>query len=216
MNKNMHGLLVLASLLVYTIRGTIPGLEIPVNYIVWFQIMYVIGAYLRIYFDELPDILINPRKNGIVMMGMIVLAVASIIGGVYYTVNTGVARYYYYVADSNKLMAVLLAVTSFCFFKTHHIKYNKLINGLGSATFGVLLIHANSDAMRKWLWGTINPVQMFETRKIYFLSFAVVVGIFVICSIIDKIRVVLLETPIFHLLGNKIDVLDDKINSLCE
>lgn len=37
-------------------------------------------------------------------------------------------------------------------FKDLKIKQSKIINALGGATFGVLLIHAHSDEMRQWLW----------------------------------------------------------------
>lgn len=45
----------------------------------------------------------------------------------------------------------LLAVFAFLMFKNIQIPYNKGINTVAASTFGVLLIHANSDAMRKWL-----------------------------------------------------------------
>lgn len=214
LNKGKHGLLVLACLFVYTIRGSIPGLEISMNYVTWFSIIYVIGAYLRMYYNDLPDILTNPRKNGFIMSGTIILSVVSILCGIDCFVNKGIARYYYYISDSNKILAVLLAVSTFLFFESHSIRYSKIINALGKTTFGVLLIHANSDAMRAWLWGTINPVSMFESKKIYVLSFLVVIGIFIVCSMIDWIRIAVLEKPIFNLLEEKVDTLENKLKSM--
>ena len=60
--------------------------------------------------------------------------------------------YYHFVIDSNKLIAILTAVLAFLYFKGLNIKYNKIINLISASTFGVFLIHANSDAMRNFLW----------------------------------------------------------------
>ena len=54
---------------------------------------------------------------------------------------------YFLVADSNKPRAVLTAVFAFLFFKNLEIGYSKVINIIAASTFGVLLIHANSDTM---------------------------------------------------------------------
>lgn len=43
-------------------------------------------------------------------------------------------------------------------FKNMNIKYNKVINFIASSTFGVLLIHANSNTMRQFLWKDICNV----------------------------------------------------------
>lgn len=45
------------------------------------------------------------------------------------------------------------------FFKDLKIKQSRTINIIGGSTFGVLCIHANSDTMRKWLWGTVLNVK---------------------------------------------------------
>lgn len=55
---------------------------------------------------------------------------------------------YLFISDSNKLLALTASVCSFMYFKDLKIQYLKFINAIGATTFGVFLIHANSDAMR--------------------------------------------------------------------
>ena len=107
----------------------------------------------------------------------------------------------FFVSDSNKIFAVIVAISSFLWFKNMNISYSKLINTIGASTFGVLLIHANSDAMRQWLWkdavdcvGHYNlpPFQLV----LYILSSVVI--IFIVCTIIDIIRIKLIEKPFFR------------------
>lgn len=83
------------------------------------------------------------------------------------------------------------------FFKSLNIKQSKIINLIASTTFGVLLINANSDAMRKWLWKDLLNVEDFYNNgnRIYLHIFASVVGIFLACCIIDLIRQYTIEKP---------------------
>ncbi len=77
----------------------------------------------------------------------------SILGKIWIAVHWGRAlESYRYVVDSNELLALATAVTSFMFFKNFNIRQSKWINTIATSTFGVLLIHAHSNTIRKWLW----------------------------------------------------------------
>ena len=49
MTKKTHGLLVLLFLSIYTLWQIIPFVEIRLNYVTWFCILYFIGSYIRLY-----------------------------------------------------------------------------------------------------------------------------------------------------------------------
>ena len=214
LNKGKHLFLILVCMYVYTIRGSVQGFEIGMNYVIWFSVIYIIGAYLSMYYEELPDLFINPRKNWVVLIIVLMLSLVSIYVGWEKFKTTGQGLHYYYLADSNKILAVALAIVSFLFFQSRTVKHSVVINALGGSTFGVLLIHANSDAMRKWLWSTINPVGMYSSTKIYILSFACVLAIFVICSLMELVRKQIIEKPFFDIMGDKIDGLEKRIKTL--
>lgn len=64
---------------------------------------------------------------------------------------------------------------------------------------GVLLIHANSDAMRKWLWGdVINSVGHYSDRYMPLYAICCVVAVFIICIVIDVLRKKVIEPPFFN------------------
>lgn len=119
---------------------------------------------------------------------------------------------YYFLADSNKILAVALAVALFLFFKNLKIKYNRFINLTAQSIFGVLLIHANSDAMRQWLWkDVLQNVSQFDSKYLVVHASLSVIGVFVICCIIDQIRIRFIEIPFFTKYSGCFDYMQEKM-----
>lgn len=118
---------------------------------------------------------------------------------------------YRLVSDSNALMAVATAVTSFMFFKNLKIPYNKYINTIGASTFGVLLIHANSDTMRRWLWRDVVDCVGHYADELYWLRpIIAVLLIFTICIVIDYIRIKTVEKWFFNKFDTSIMAVEKK------
>lgn len=119
---------------------------------------------------------------------------------------------YFFISDSNKFGALVVAICSFMYFKDLKIPYNPIINKVGASTFGILLIHANSDAMRQWLWmDTVRCVEHFSSDVWYTVGYAVSVCIiiFAVCSAIDILRAKYVEPIYMRILmnmGNKISL----------
>lgn len=145
----------------------------------------------------------------------VVLAIVSILGlrlvlgGKYASYGS------FFVSDSNKFFAVAISVCSFLWFKNMNIKYSKIINAFGAATFGVLLIHANSDAMRTWLWkDTIDVVGHYSTMNtgsLALYSVGVVLAIFIICNLIDQLRIATMEKWFLDLFDKKVALKADNL-----
>lgn len=182
MNKRQHELLLILMLLLYTLLGSVPSFNVTFNYVVWFGIIYFIASYIRMYPNPLFD---SKKLWGYMTLISVLLASLSIF------------RFgYHFVSDSNKLFAVVVAVCSFLWFKNMNIKYSKVINAFGASTFGVLLIHANSSAMRTWLWkNTVDSVGHYSLPFGYLVLYCVgvVVLIFVICNLLDQLRIASIE-----------------------
>ena len=116
----------------------------------------------------------------------------------FWGINSGVrldwSLVMFFVSDSNKLLAFLVSISTFMFIKNIHIRQSKWINTIASCTFGVLLIHANSDAMRQWLWkDTCDNVGMFYSSMIYVHALCIPIIVFIACTIIDFCRQRFLE-----------------------
>ena len=109
------------------------------------------------------------------------------------------------MSDSNKPLAVITAVCAFLFFKNLNIGYSKVINTIAASAFGVLLIHANSDAMRQWLWKDALDNVGNYAENIYLHAIASVLAVYATCTAIDFVRIQLLEKPVFKVIDKKLN-----------
>ena len=88
------------------------------------------------------------------------------------------------------------AVFAFIWFKNLKIGYSRVINIVAASTFGVLMIHANSDMMRQWLWkDLLHNADMYNSNYFVLHMFGCTIGIFVVCTLIDMVRIRLVERP---------------------
>lgn len=195
MTKKQHLALICLILGMYSVLGTIPDFYVAMNYVTWFGIIYLIGSYIRLYPNNYFD-----NKN--IWIGvMTVSIVLASIGGIclYYKFNRGG---FYFVGECNRILAVVIAVSSFILFKNLKMAYRKSINIIGGSTFGVLLIHANSDAMRQWLWkdtvDCINHYFNLSLLQLILFCIGVVLTIFFTCILVDRVRIRLIEEPFFR------------------
>lgn len=194
LTKVQHQLLLLLLLGMYTILGSVPSFGVAINYVTWFGVIYLIASYIRLYPNKITD---NRKLCGWLTVLFLTLASCSAI--VMQNLFPGSAQFF--VSDSNKIFAVAVSVTSFLFFKNLNISYSRLINVLGGASFGVLLIHANSDAMRQWLWkDTIDCVGHYSLPLWHLIYYSVgcILAIYAICATIDFLRLKCIEEPFFR------------------
>lgn len=104
-------------------------------------------------------------------------------------------------------MAVITSVCMFMYFKDLPIRNSRLINTVASCMFGVLLIHANSDTMRQWLWcDMLDNVGWFATDYAVLHALVSVAGIFVVCVVIDVLRQRFVEKSLFKILDKRLFV----------
>lgn len=196
LTEKEHFLLMAWCLGVYVILPSFAKANVVLNYVTWFSVLYVIAAYIRLY----PKNWFDSEKITGLMAGtslllswtsVIVLAILSRMDGK----EVGIC--YFFVADSNKVLALATGIGAFLFFKNLKIGYSKIINTIATSTFGVLLIHANSDTMRRWLWKDIcNNVGVYQEGNIILHAIISVAIIYMACTVIDIIRIHLIERPL--------------------
>lgn len=205
MTQRLHGLLLLLILTVYTLLGSIPTFDVTFNYVTWFGVIYFIASYIRLY--PLP-IFEKKALWGWITLLCTILGSISVLG-LRILIGAPAGLGYNFLADSNKIFAVVIAVSSFLWFKNMNIKYSKVINALGAGTFGVLLIHANSSAMRTWLWKDTIDVEGHYSMPfgdLVLFSIGVVFVVFIICNLIDQIRILSFEKWFFYWYDHKIAI----------
>ncbi len=190
LGKDLHKYLVILIVVAFTMLPSIPKLHMTFNYVTWFMALYMIASYIRIY-GIFPKI----SHTGWRALSLMTLGAGSLsVLGLEMIYNLGYTDKfapYFFVSDSNKFLSLAIAVSSFMYFKDLKIPYSRFINAVGATTFGVLLIHANSDTMRQWLWKeTVDCVGHFGDSVLWTLGYAVVsvLAIFIICAVIDWLR----------------------------
>jgi hypothetical protein len=140
----------------------------------------------------------NTKLWGLLTVLCVAASSATVILSALYGKKT--TNFYAYVSDSNKVLAVTTAVCAFMFFKNLKIKHNRFINTVAASTFGVLCIHASSNTMRRWLWrDTLNNVGNYKSALMPVHAVGSVIGVFAVCTVIDIIRINLIEKPFFRL-----------------
>lgn len=183
LTKRQHLLLISVSLFIYSVLNLL--FSVTINYVLWFVVLYFISSYLRLYPVKFLE---STRNTGLISVLFIVLSIMSIIVCVFISVKLNIRVQYYLLSDSNAIFAVLTAIALFMFFKNVKVKKLKFINGVATTTFGILMIHANSDAMRQWLWQDfIRVPQMADSHFFALYAILSVCGIFVVCATIDFI-----------------------------
>ncbi len=183
------------------------------NEVFWYMTLYFIAAYIRLYPKPWMS---NRRVTTRLFIGSIAMAYLTVIAilaalqidafseqlSKYYS---SVTFCYYFISDSGKLLALVVGVSCFLFFKNLNLGYVPFINKAASAAFGVLLIHAHSSSMRSLLWGHIvNVPGMYYAPLPLLILQAILVpfAIYAICAAIDLLRIRFLERPLFSFLQN--------------
>lgn len=192
MNEKQHIRLILLLTFIYVLFGTVQDFAVTMNYVSWYAVLYFIASYVRLYPKKLFD---SKGFWGVMTLVSVALAMMSVV-----LCSRSGMKPYAYVTDSNTFLAVLTGLSSFMFFKNVKIKPNKFINAVSATTFGVFLLHTRGDAMREWLWkDVLNNVGVFGSARMYGHAIVSVLLVFTVCSLLDTVRIHLLEKPFFKL-----------------
>ena len=196
MSKRQYQILLSLLLIYFTGISTFLHLE-TFNFVFWMLTIYLLGGYIRLYpckWDTLLNGAILTIFSIVLMCGSIL--VIDIVGP-----SFGFTNYYYFIVDCNKILAVTVSIGIFILFKNWHCPYNKYINLCAASTYGILLFHANTDAMRQLLWKDIFDVSGHYLSN-GFIPYAcgVVILVYILGLIFESLRIHLIEKPFFYLL----------------
>lgn len=194
LSETAHLRLIALGGFIYIVFGTLR--RVQMNYVSWFIVLYFIAAYLRLY----------PRRiqrrtalwGGLTLAALVLSALSVIFWtwlGVQQQKNNAVFSYTL-LYDSSAILAAATALCAFLFFKSLRMRPSRLINTIAATTFGVLLIHANSDAMRRWLWqDLLHVIDAYSSPFCVLHAFGSILAVFAACSLLDLLRIRFLERP---------------------
>jgi len=207
-----HTILISLLLFIFTIRANIPDYVVSLNYVFWFCVIYLIGAYLNIYNDRFASFTGDWRKMLAVVLALFVVSVFAVKQGMMLTAVSKEDLVMFNMMDSNKVIPVLLAVVLFLFFKSIRVPDSRFINLLGKATFGILILHTSFGSL---IWNTLRPDQWYGSAFIILHALACALGVFAACAVVDIIRIYLFEKPLFRLIGEKVDHIEQLAVDYC-
>lgn len=206
MTEKQHAKLLALCVLIYVFFGTVH--RVDMNYVSWYIVLYFISSYVRLYPRKIYS---NTLLWGTCLTLSIVFSVISVLCCAWLSARMERSAAYLFVSDSNTFLAVLTGFCAFMFFRNIKLKYNPIINVIASSTFGVLLIHANSATMRTWLWkGLLDNMGAYHSTWMPVHALGSVIAIFVICTIIDVLRIRFIETPLLAVLDGKFSAIESK------
>ena len=197
MTERQHLRLLALLFFAYVVMGTVPIFSVSMNYISWFMVLYLTAAYIRLYPRALFQ---NARLAGWLSLFSVLASLLSVLFCLWLGQKMQREMAYAFVFDANNFLAFLTGVTTFLLFKNLKLPHSSFINSVAASTFGVLLIHANSGAMRRFLWRDVLKIVEFYSSPLMPLhAIGSVVGIFVLCVLIDQCRIHLIEKPCLKL-----------------
>lgn len=197
LNKRQHLWLIGLLLFYFTIDETFLKAGAAFHESGWYIVLYFIAAYIRLYPEKWME---SGKICGRILLVCLALSYASVLAVDFVGVKVGFEDYYCMVSDSNRPLALLVGVFAFLFFKNWKIKNSPFINRVAATTFGVFCIHASSEAMRTFLWKDLLRVldsYTMPTGQFIVYAAVCVAGIFVVCSLLDMLRIRWIEKPVF-------------------
>ena len=198
MTQKQHIYLLLLVAFTYVLTGTLKMLfTVYMNYVSWFSVLYLFSSYVRLYPNKYFS---NTKLWGWLTLCFIAISAFSVVAGAWMLARFNMQLIYYFVADSNTFLALMTGLSSFMYFNNVRIPNSRLINTIAASTFGVLLIHTNSDLMRQWLWvDVLDNVGTYGKSWMPLHAVGSVLAIYLICTLIDYLRIRFIEMPFFRL-----------------
>lgn len=224
LGRSMLAKLIAVLVLLFTVTTTFFSNTHIFNEVFWYATLYLIAAYIRLYPMRWMDDRSTTGKLLLISLALSYVSVVGMLAAMNWTsLFPGLAPYYdsptyayFFVADSSKALALLVGVAAFMYFKNLDIGYIPAINTIASTAFGVLLIHANSDTMRRFVWRELlNVADMYYSPFPALLVQALLVplGIYFVCGLLDMARIRYLERPLFRLIDRHAEAIEGFVRS---
>ena len=214
LNKNVYQYLILLLVLCWSIIPTLTAQLFESNSLLWFITLYAIAGYAKIYgFNE------RLKSKHYFFLFFIVLVCSYLVSVSFLVLGTKRNELAVHAIDffgMERFPILLMAFFLFMTFAKLKIKYNKWINVIASATFGVYLIH-DSSYIRYYIWWNIFKINQYQ-ESLFLIPYSILVVfiIYVLCTGIEMVRKVLLERPYIIFVNKYVNLLINPLNKIYE
>lgn len=207
LSKEQYKKLIMIMLFILIFIPTITTSDLGLDNLIYFIFYYLIGAFIKLYKNEN-----NHKKYGIYAIIFYAIIILTTILFEYLSCYKIFFKDYIgYFSKISSILLFLISYNIFMSFKNWNIKEHKLINVIASTSFGIYLIHDNCF-VRKFLWLRILKLSTFYHSKLLILVSVITICIlFLVCSMIELLRIKLLEPKILKITYKIYDYTKDKI-----
>lgn len=186
LDKNQYRNLLILLTTWWCIIPTLINVNFQINQLIEFVCLYSIAGYVKIY--GINNKLSSKRCFAMFGLFLLITYLSSIFILTAGTKFPAVSKYYLYFYGRNKIPTLFSAVLLFAGFVKIKPFYNKSINTIATATFGVYLLH-DSPLLRNYLWIDVFKNASFQNSNLIILySIGVCALVYVLSSFIDLIR----------------------------
>lgn len=212
LNQKWHARLLIILYAVYVLIPTVTNFTLAgTSNIMLFFMLYLTAAYYHLYGGPM-----GTKTAGNFLMALLSFLFIACSTMLFDILNTrfGIMRYdASYFTSAYSLPVILCALGLFLGFKNLKISYHPAINWISGCTLGIYLLHDN-NFMRTFLWKHLLSCQNYQNSAFLALHAIIcVVAVFTICLLIDKVRIALIERPLFKLFSAKLSAFDQKFLS---
>lgn len=180
----------------------------PITSAIYLLYYYLVGSYVRLYCDKIVI------KTRILVLGSLLFYVAMVIFSLLLfklsLVNEDIKNYIYCASSISSVLVFMVSMCIFLLFKNIKINYCKIINLLGSVSFGVYLFHDNFF-MRDMLWRDLFGVRNWNSNFMFVVyGIGVSILIYVVFGGLEYIRALVMDKWLFCFFGDKVSFVVNK------
>lgn len=199
LDKKSYQALIVIELILWSVIPTFTTASYQSNNLIWFITLYCIGGYIRTFG-------LNPRFTKKHYVCFLILfsalrylscVVLMLLGTkIQYAANHSVIFY-----TRQSVLTLLCALSFFMIFEKWNLRYNKRINLIASASFGVYLIHENVF-VSPFLWQELFKNAHYQ-NSLLVIPYSVMAALLVyaVCTLIDLLRQYAFEKPFMKLVN---------------
>ena len=214
LDKKEYQTLLIMELILWCIIPTFTPSNYQSNGLIWFVTLYCVAGYIRLFG-------LNPRFTAKCYLGFFLLfstlrylsCVCLMILGTKISIAADNSLFFY---GQQSILTFLSALSLFVLFSKWDIGYNKMINTVATATFGVYLIH-DSDIIRHLLWHEIFKNAQYQ-NSIFIIPYSIIVVaiVYIVCTLIDLLRQQIIEKPYMIMINRYVDRLARPFENLID
>ena len=183
LNRHTYRLLIVVLVFIWSIIPSVTPSKMEGNTLTWFITLYAISGYVKLYgFNKK----LTSRHYFVLWF---VFSILTYLSSIIFTILGRSSNFFFthinFFMGMEKISTLLISVTLFMAFAKLKLTYNKWIQLIASATFGVYLIHDNK-ILRSYFW--FKNVEYQHTMLIIPYSIMIVLTVYILCTTVDLCR----------------------------